>query len=597
VTNYTPPLDDIGFVLDHVVGLEDLLELDRFEGIDRDTVLTVLAEVGRFMAEVVAPTNRDGDQIGVVRTDDGRVVTPDSFADAYSQWVGSGFGAMPFDPEFGGGGFPWLSAIVVQEMLTSANMAFSLCSLLTQGAIDALQHHGSADQQATYLPRMLTGEWAGTMNLTEPQAGSDVGALTTRAEPVGDGSWRIKGQKIFITFGDHDLAENIVHLVLARTPGAPPGTKGISMFLVPKYFVNADGSLGGRNDVSCVSLEHKLGIHGSPTCVMSYGDGDGAIGWLIGGEGAGMRNMFTMMNNARLSVGLEGMAMSERAYQQALAYARQRVQGTAIGAEPGTASPIIDHPDVRRMLMTQRAWIDAMRCLIYENAAAIDRSGSGGDEAEAWREWTDLLIPLSKGLCTDVGVEMTSLAVQVHGGMGYVEETGVAQHFRDARIAPIYEGTNGIQAADLVGRKLPMRGGAVITEHLDALDERAKLLGADAELDRFGKNLAEAVAATRRATGWLLERGRQHPADVLAGSSPYLRMLGTVVCGGLMAKAALAARELAAGEQNGDLGGFHRSKVVSAKFFGEQILPTATALEGPVTAGAGDLFAVDPSHL
>ncbi len=599
MTSYTPPIEDIRFVLDHIVGLDDVLGAERFAGIDADTVKTVIGEVGRFLADEVAPTNRTGDQIGSIRTDDGDVVTPEGFKAIYDQWVASGFGAMPFDPEFGGGGFPWLSAIVVQEMLTSANMAFSLCSLLTQGAIDALQHHGSAEQQATYLPKMLTGEWTGTMNLTEPQAGSDVGALTTRAEPVGDGSWKITGQKIYITYGDHDLAENIVHLVLARTPGAPPGTKGISMFLVPKFFVSDDGSLGDRNDVTCVSIEHKLGIHGSPTCVMSYGDSGGAVGWLIGDEGAGMRNMFTMMNNARLSVGLEGLALAERAYQQALDYAQERQQGTAVGAEPGTSSPIIDHPDVRRMLLTQRAWIDAMRYLIYENAAAIDRAGSGGEDAEAMREWTDLLIPLSKGLCTDVGCEMTSLAVQVHGGMGYVEETGIAQHFRDIRIAPIYEGTNGIQAADLVGRKLPMRGGAVVAEHLDAFDERAKQLGADPELEAFGRTLGEAVAATRRATEWLLQRGRENPNDLLAGSAPYLRMLGTVVCGGLAAKAALIAQEqlAQAGEQNGEAAGFLRAKLVSAKFFGEQILPAATALEAAATAGAGDLFALEPSQL
>jgi len=592
MTRYTPPLADINFVLEHVVGLEDVLGADRFDGIDADTVRTVIGEVGRFLAEEVAPTNRDGDQIGATWTEDGRVVTPDSFKGAYDQWVASGFGSMPFDPEYGGGVFPWVSAIAVQEMLTSANMAFSLCSLLTQGAIDALQHHGSDEQQAAYLPKMLTGEWTGTMNLTEPQAGSDVGALTTRAEPVGDGSYRITGQKIFITFGEHDLAENIIHLVLARTPDAPPGTKGISMFLVPKFFVNDDGSLGDANDLSCVSIEHKLGIHGSPTCVMSYGDDGGAIGWLIGAEGAGMRNMFTMMNNARLSVGLEGMAIAERAYQQAIDYAQERVQGAAVGAEPGTDSPIIDHPDVRRMLMTQRSWIDAMRCLIYENAAAIDRADSGGPEAEGAKELTDLLIPLSKGLCTDLGCELTSLAVQIHGGMGYVEETGVAQHFRDARIAPIYEGTNGIQAADLVGRKLPMRGGAVIAEQLDAFEQRAKLLGADPELEGFGRSLETTVAAARRATEWLLQRGRENPADLLAGSAPYLRMLGTVVCGGLLAKAALAARE-----QNEDPDGFYRAKVVSAKFFGEQILPTAAALEGAVTAGSDDLFALTPSQL
>jgi acyl-CoA dehydrogenase len=359
------------------------------------------------------------------------------------------------------------------------------------------------------------------------------------------------------------------------------------MFVVPKFLINDDGSLGDRNDVTCVSIEHKLGIHGSPTCVLSFGDAGGAIGWLVGDENTGMRNMFTMMNNARLSVGMQGLAVAERAYQQALAYAQERIQGTAVGAEKGTQSPIIDHPDVRRLLMTQRAWIDAMRCLIYENAAAVDRSS--GADAEAAREWTDLLIPLSKSLSTDLGVELTSLAVQVHGGMGYVEETGVAQHLRDSRIAPIYEGTNGIQAADLVGRKLPMRGGAVVLERLDSFDEQAKSLAAVAELAGFGEQLGVAVAATRRSTEWLLEQGRSNPANLLAGSTPYLRMLGTVVCGGLLAKAALAAAE-----HDDD---FHRAKVVSAKFFGEQILPTATALEGAVTAGSADLFALSPAQL
>ncbi len=598
MTDYSPPIEDIQFVLNHVVGMDNLLAAERFEGIDVATVDMVVAEVGRFMAEVVAPTNRDGDQIGSRLNDSGGVDTPPSFRPAYEQYVASGFGAVPFDPEYGGGGFPWTVAMAIQEFMCSANMSLALCPLLTQGAIEALDHHGSAEQQAMYLPKMLTGEWTGTMNLTEPQAGSDVGALTTKAEPVGDGSFKITGQKIFITYGEHDLAENIIHLVLARTPGSPPGTKGISMFLVPKFMINADGSLGDRNDVSCVSTEHKLGIHGSPTCVLSFGDNGGATGWLVGGEGSGMRNMFTMMNNARLSVGLQGLALSERAYQQALQYAQERTQGTAIGAAPGTSSPIIDHPDVRRMLMTQRAWIDAMRCLIYENAAALDRSANGGEDAELSREWAELLIPLSKGLCTDLGSEMTSLAVQVHGGMGYVEETGVAQHYRDVRIAPIYEGTNGIQAADLVGRKLPMRGGAVVTEQLDAIAERAKVLSADAELAAFGENLAEAVAATRRATDWLLEKGATSPADVLAGSSPYMRMLGTVVCGGLMATAALAARAAGTdGAEGGDASAFYSAKLVSAKFFGEQLLPGAAALEGPVTAGAGDLFALTPAQL
>jgi acyl-CoA dehydrogenase len=594
---YVPPLADIELILDNVADLPGLLATPAFADVDRDLVSQVLSEIGRFMGEVVAPLNRVGDEQGSLRNDDASVTTPEGFKEAYAQYVATGFGAIPFDPTYGGGGFPWTIAIVIQEMLTSAAMAFSLCPLLTQGAIDALQHHGSAEQKELYLPKMLTGEWTGTMNLTEPQAGSDVGALTTKAEPVGDGSYRIKGQKIFITYGEHDLAENIVHLVLARTPDSAPGTRGISMFLVPKYLVGPDGSLGDRNDVTCVSLEHKLGIHASPTCVLSYGEGDGAIGWLIGDEGDGMRNMFTMMNNARLSVGLQGLALAERAYQQALTYATERLQGTAIGAPRGTSSPIIDHADVRRMLMTQRSWIDAMRCLIYANAAAIDRSAAlaGTPEGERAREVTDLYTPLSKSLCTDVGVEMTSLALQIHGGMGYVEETGMAQHFRDARIAPIYEGTNGIQAADLVGRKLPMRNGEVVADELAAIEEVATELGANDQLAGFGDQLLAAAGAARRATKWLLANGAADPNQALGASSPYLRLLGTVVCGGLLGRLGLAA--LAAVVAGDDPEGLQAAKVVSARFFGEQILPAVLGLEAVVTAGSGDLFALDADQL
>jgi 3-(methylthio)propanoyl-CoA dehydrogenase len=592
---YLPPLTDLLFVLREVVGIDELLDTPAFADVDADSVELVLREVGRFMAEVVAPTNRTGDAQGSVRNDDGSVTTPSGFRAAYDQYVASGFGAVPFDVRHGGGGFPWVSAIAIQEMLTSANMAFALCPLLTQGAIDALEHHGTEEQKNTYLPKMLTGEWTGTMNLTEPQAGSDVGALTTRAEPVGDGSWLITGQKIFITYGEHDLTENIVHLVLARTPGAAPGTRGISMFLVPKFLLEPDGALGRRNDVTCLSLEHKLGIHASPTCVLSYGDNGGAVGWLIGEEGDGMRNMFTMMNNARLSVGLQGLALAERAYQQALAYAQERRQGTAVGAPRGTSSPIIDHADVRRMLLTQRSWIDAMRYLIYTNAAAIDRSKSrsGSPEGEAARELADFLIPLSKGLCTDVGNEMTSLALQIHGGMGFVEETGAAQHYRDIRIAAIYEGTNGIQAADLVGRKLPVRGGAVVLEQLDSIQQVAAELMASDELKSFGQQLEQAAAAARRATEWLVTNGAANPNNALAASSPYLRMLGTVVCGGLHGRAALVA----SAKSDDDTSGFYQAKTVSARFFGEQILPLATALESAITAGPDDLFALSPAQL
>jgi acyl-CoA dehydrogenase len=594
VSEYAPPLRDIRFVMEHVADLGGIVATERFGHVDATTIHEVLDEVGRFMADVIAPTNRDGDLIGSRRQPDGTIVTPDSFKPAYSKWVDSGFGAMPFDPDYGGARFPWITAIAVQEMFTSANMALSLCPLLTQGAIDAIHAHGSQEQKATYLPKMLTGEWSGTMNLTEPQAGSDVGAVATKAEPAadhGEDAWRITGQKIFITWGEQDLTDNIVHLVLARTPGSPPGTKGISMFLVPKFLVNADGSLGERNQAHCVSIEHKLGIHGSPTCVMAY---EGAIGWLVGGERDGMRNMFTMMNNARLSVGLEGLCISERAYQQALAYAQERVQGRAVGAPAGAASHIIEHPDVRRMLMTQRSWIDAMRCLVYANAAALDRADAaqaGGDDAEArrWQERADLLIPISKSLCTDLGNELTSLALQIHGGMGYVEETGAAQHYRDARIAAIYEGTNGIQAADLVGRKLGMGGGAVVGDLLDEFDAGADQLVEIDGLARFGDRLHEAVAAARSATEHLLSIAGSEPRSVLAGSAPYLRLLGTTVCGGLLARAALAAVD---GDDH-----FHRAKLVSARFFGEQILPTAAGLLPAAVAGAADLDALTAEQL
>ena len=591
MSDYTPPLKDIFFVLDQIANVGDLASLDAFsESFDAEMVEPVLEEVGRFMAEVVAPTNVDGDTI-MTKWVEGDVITPDSFKSAYSAYVATEFGSIPFDPTFGGGGFPWTIGVAIQELLTSSNMAFSLCPLLTQGAIDAIEHHADDAMKSAYLPKMLTGQWSGTMNLSEPQAGSDVGAVATKATPVGDGSYKITGQKIWITYGDHDMAENIVHLVLARTPNAPPGTKGITMFVVPKFMLDTDGNPGEKNDVNCVSIEHKLGIHGSPTCILSFGDAGGAIGWPVGDEFTGMRNMFTMMNNARLSVGLQGLALAERAYQGSLAYAQERKQGTAVGAERGVQSPIIEHADVRRILMTQRSWIDAMRCLIYTNAAMIDRSKAlSGDEAQHAREVADLLIPLSKSLCTDLGNELTSLAIQIYGGMGYVEETGAAQHYRDIRIGAIYEGTNGIQAADLVGRKLPMRGGGVVMDHLSSLEVKAKELASLAGMTTFADNLETAVATAKEATSWLLENGSADINAALAGSSPYLRMLGTVVCGGLMADFALKAD----GHPDAD---FAEAKTVSARFFGEQILPTANGLLGAVTAGAGDLFALTAKQL
>ncbi|MEP1122304.1 MAG: acyl-CoA dehydrogenase [Ilumatobacter sp.] len=597
MSDYTPPIDDIRFVMNHVADLGGILATERFSHVDADSIDAVITEVARFMADEVAPTNVDGDRIGSQwHASDGgpaTVVTPDSFKSAYEKWVASGFGAMPFDPEYGGADFPWISAIAVQEMYTTSNMALSLCPLLTQGAIDAIHAHGSTEQKNTYLPKMMTGEWTGTMNLTEPQAGSDVGAVSTKAQPIADsdGAWSITGQKIYITYGEHDLAEQIIHLVLARTPGSAPGTKGISMFVVPKYLLNEDGSLGERNGAECVSIEHKLGIHGSPTCVMQF---EGATGWLVGNEHDGMRNMFTMMNNARLSVGLQGLSLSDRAFQQSLQYAQDREQGTAPGAPKGAASPIIEHPDVRRMLMTQRAWIDAMRALVYTNAAALDRADAAtdADEQRTWRELADLLIPLSKGLCTDVCNEMTSLALQIHGGMGYVEETGVAQHYRDARIAAIYEGTNGIQAADLVGRKLAMRSGGVITDLLDEFDLRVKELADIDGLATFADRLSEAVSTAREATAHLVSIAGSDPRSLLASSTPYLRLLGTTVCAGFLAKSAIAASNGA--DYPAD---FLSAKVTGAKFFGEQILPTTAGLLAAVTSRADDLFALTSDQL
>jgi alkylation response protein AidB-like acyl-CoA dehydrogenase len=474
-------------------------------------------------------------------------------------------------------------------------MAFSLCPLLNQGAIDMLTRHGTAEQQAMFLEKMVAGEWTGTMNLTEAEAGSDVGALRTKAVPAGDGTWRLTGQKIFITFGEHDLADNIVHLVLGRVPGAPPGTKGISCFIVPKYLVNPDGTTGERNDVRCISIEHKLGIHASPTCVMSYGDGGGAVGYLIGEANQGMRYMFTMMNTARLSVGLEGLAIAERAFQAALLYAQQRRQGRAVGTAATESSPIVSHPDVRRMLLTMKAYIEAMRCLLYTIAAATDLSRHHDDAGTrlANQELVDLLTPVGKAWCTDLGVQVTSLAVQVHGGMGYVEETGVAQHYRDSRIAPIYEGTNGIQAIDLVARKLPMRGGGVVKDFLARVDELdADLAAAGPELAGVRAGLAAGATSLRDATEWIAGHGLDdHPDDVLAGATPYLAMFGLVAGGWLLARSALAGRTLRAA--GGSDGPFLTDKVAIAAFYCQELLPEVAGLLPAVTAGAAPLSGID----
>ncbi len=588
MSQYQPPVKDIAFLLEHVVGYPDIAALPGFEHADLDTVVGILEECGDFMAKVVAPTNRAGDEEGARWQPDGSVVTPTGFKEAYQQYVDAGWGSVPLPEEFGGGGFPRTIGLIIQEMMMSANMAFSLCPLLTQGAIEALLHYGNDELKQRYLPKMVTGEWAGTMNLTEPQAGSDVGALTTKAVPRGDGTYAISGQKIYITFGDHDLSEQIVHLVLARTPGAPEGTRGISCFIVPKFLVNQDGSLGDRNPVHTVSIEHKMGIHGSPTCVLSYEE---ATGYLIGEENKGMRIMFVMMNSARLSVGTQGLAVAELAYQQSLEYAKERRQGRAIGATED--SPIIDFPDVRRMLMTQKASIAALRALMLLNASYVDHSLHEPDEDARKRadEIVGLLTPICKSFGTDLGNELTSLALQIHGGMGYIEETGVAQHVRDVRIAAIYEGTNGIQAADLVGRKLGVRGGASVREFLATMREvDGQLADAGEQFASMRAELKTQLDALEQATMWIFQNGMSDPNAALAGSSPYLRMWGLCTGAWLLARAALA------GQATGDPE-VAETQLVLARFFAEQILPQCSGLLPAVTAGARDLFALDASQL
>ena len=459
MTTYSAPLRDIAFTLNELGLLDSVAVLPGCEEVNEELAASIVEEAGKLARDILAPLNASGDKQGAT-VENGVVRTADGFKDAYRAFVDGGWPSIPFDPAYGGHGLPWLVTAAAMESWAAANTAWSLGPILTMGAVELLSAHGSDRQKATYLPKLVSGEWTGTMNLTEPQAGSDLGALKSRAVPDGD-RYRITGQKIFITYGEHDYTDNIIHMVLARTPNAPAGSKGISLFIVPKFLVNADGSPGQRNDLRCVSLEHKLGIHASPTCVMSYGDNDGAIGYLVGEENEGLRCMFTMMNNARMNIGLSGLAIAERAYQQALDYARSRVQ----------FGPIIKHPDIRRILMTMKAQTEAMRAFAYDAAASLDIAKRHPDKAvrNAAKARIDLLTPVVKAWCSDSGVEVASLGIQVHGGMGYIEETGAAQHYRDARIAPIYEGTNGIQAIDLVTRKILRDGGAAARTYIAAL--------------------------------------------------------------------------------------------------------------------------------
>ncbi|MFA5988263.1 MAG: acyl-CoA dehydrogenase [Sphingomonas sp.] len=566
---FTPAIAEQRFTLDNIAKIADLAATDRFQSASSDVVDAVLEGVGALAAGEWAPLSRLGDTVGAKWTDDG-VKMPAGFADAYRAYVEGGWGTIGVAEAFGGQGMPFVIQTAVLDTLGAANMGFALAPTLTVGAIEALSHHGSPEQQALYLPKLATGAWTGTMNLTEPQAGSDVGAVRARAEPRADGTWSISGTKIFISFGDHDMAENIVHLVLARTPDAPPGTKGLSLFLVPKYRLDANGNPGVFNDVRVVSIEHKLGLHASPTCVLSFGDKGDCVGELIGAELGGMRGMFTMMNNARLNVGLQGVQIAEAATQAAIAYARDRVQSARAGAGREPVA-IIEHPDVRRMLMRMKAQTQAARALVYLAASEVDRATLGLPSAQAR---LDLLTPLAKAHGTDIGCEVSSLAVQVHGGMGYIEETGVAQFFRDARITPIYEGTNGIQAADLVGRKLSMEGGGVLA-----------LLIADMRAEAQDAGLCALIDACEAVAQRLLMADID---DRLSASYPFLTMLSTAVCGWLMERQGRAAATASGDPQ------FLAMKVATARFYVEQIVPEAMGLKAAAMAPAALLYALDP---
>ncbi|MBY4678715.1 acyl-CoA dehydrogenase family protein [Marinobacterium arenosum] len=578
MVDYKAPLKDMQFALQHNARLPQLAALPQFEEATEDMVAAILEEAGKLAGGVLSPLNPVGDNQGV-SLEEGRVRVPEGFAEAYQQFAEGGWGSLQFDPEYGGQGLPYSLSIPVMEMWQSANMAWGLCPLLSQGAVEALSANGSELLKARYLPQLISGEWTGTMNLTEPQAGSDLAAIRSRAEPDGD-CYRIHGQKIFITWGEHEMAENIVHLVLARLPDAPAGVKGISLFLVPKYLVNEDGSLGELNDVRCVSLEHKMGIHASPTCVMSFGDNEGAIGYLVGEENKGLACMFTMMNNARLAVGLQGVAIAERSYQQALAYANEREQ----------AGLIIRHADVRRMLLTMKTLTEAGRALAYDACASLDFSHANGDAAEQAR--AALLTPIVKGWCTEIAQEVTSLGVQVHGGMGFIEETGAAQHQRDARILPIYEGTNGIQAMDLVGRKTLFDGGRAMQALFGEMEQTLLLLREQSAFGVEAERFEAALQQARAAFDMLLNKGGQDRQWPGAVAFNYMMLMGTLAGGWQQLRAALAASEVVDGDQQ-----FLQAKVLGARFYIAQILPRCASYAAMVLNGADEVLAMDDDQL
>jgi 3-(methylthio)propanoyl-CoA dehydrogenase len=598
VAEYIAPLKDMQFVLKHVVGLDQVNTLPGWDEVSEDLVDAILDEAGKLASQVLSPLNIPGDREGAVWKD-GSVTTPRGFKDAYWQYVNAGWNNILSPAKYGGQELPHLIATPVEEMWGAANLAFKLCPMLTQGAIEAITYVGPDALRDKFLPNMVSGKWTGTMNLTEPQAGSDLSLVRTKATPGADGTYRIKGQKIFITYGEHDYTENIVHLVLARIEGAPEGVKGISLFAVPKFNVNADGSLGPRNDVKCVSIEHKLGIHASPTAVMSYGEKDGALGYLVGEANRGLEYMFIMMNAARLSVGLEGVAVAERSYQRALGWSRERMQGKPAGVQGVKTAPIIQHPDVKRMLLTMKSTTEAMRALAYWTSALLDRARKHGDDNERRRAQAlvDFLIPVVKGWSTEMGIEIASLGIQVHGGMGFIEETGAAQHLRDARITTIYEGTTGIQANDLVGRKMGREEGKTALALIAEIDKFVPQLAAslDPNLKAIGDSLGNASGKMRETVQWVAKTFATNPAAVAAASVYVLKLMGIGLGGWMLARSAdIASHQLEKGEGDAD---FLRAKILTARFFADHVLTQATALCAAATRGSGSVLAVEDALL
>lgn len=596
MSTYAAPIRDMKFVVNELVGLDQIAALPGCEEVTPDLVDAVLEEAGKFAAGVLDPLNHPGDKVGA-RLENNIVTSAPGFKEAFRQFSEGGWTGLNCDPQYGGQGLPHIISAQTSEMWNSANMAFCLCPMLTAGVVAALMRHGSDQQKDMYLPNLVSGKWTGTMNLTEPQAGSDLSAVRTRAVPEGD-HFKLYGTKIFITWGEHDAAENIIHMVLARTPDAPEGVKGISLFVVPKFLVNKDGSLGKRNDVKCVSIEHKLGIHGSPTCVMAYGDSDGAIGYLIGEENRGLEFMFTMMNFARLEVGIEGVAIAERAYQHALEYAKNRVQGREAGVKGGERVSIIHHPDVRRMLMGMKAQTEAMRAIATLASAYLDLALLHPDKAERAKNQAlfDLLTPVVKGWCTEQSIEIASTGVQVHGGMGFIEETGAAQYLRDARITTIYEGTTGIQANDLIGRKVAYEKGATIKVLLGEMRALDKQLASATHpaISVIRRALSEGVAALDEATDWLLATYPHNMKAAAAGAVPFLKLFGTVAGGWQMARAALIAKNrLDAGAEDFD---FYRGKIGTARFYAEHVMPLAHAFKQEIVHGSTSVLGLEEAQ-